>query len=100
MAYRLSVKAENDILKAYLEGVRLFGVEQAEKYYADLEHAFEFLSDTPNAARERLEITPPVRVHPYRSHIIIYLIDNDCDILILRVRHGREDWNNDPVQTL
>ncbi|MEX2615671.1 MAG: type II toxin-antitoxin system RelE/ParE family toxin [Alphaproteobacteria bacterium] len=97
MAYKLSVKAENDIHNAYLEGIRLFGVEQAEKYYAGLERAFEFLSDTPKAARERLEITPPVRVHPYRSHIIIYLIDNDDDVLILRVRHGREDWNDNPV---
>jgi toxin ParE1/3/4 len=36
-------------------------------------------------------------VHPYRSHIVVYLIDNDGDILILRVRHGREDWEGDPV---
>lgn len=97
MAYKLSVNAEGDIVRAYREGVRLFGVEQAEKYYAGMEQAFEFLSDTPKAARERTEITPPVRVHPYRSHIIVYLIDSEGEVLILRIRHGRENWENDPV---
>ena len=97
MSYKLSVVAEEDIIHAYHEGIRLFGEEQAEKYHADLERVFLFLSDTPNAARERMEITPPVRIHPYRSHIIVYLIDGNGDVLILRVRHGREDWENDPV---
>jgi len=97
MAYKLSARAGDDIFNIYLEGVRLFGVEQAEKYYAGLERAFEFLSYNPKAARERLEISPPVRVHPYRSHIIVYLVDNEDDVLILRIRHGREDWHDDPV---
>ena len=97
MAYKLSVKAEEDIVRAYREGFRLFGAEQAEKHYAGLERVFQFLSDSPEAARERTEIAPPVRVHPYQSHIIVYLIDDKNDVLILRVRHGREDWENDPV---
>lgn len=97
MAYKFSVKAEEDIVRAYRGGVRQFGVEQTEKYYAGLERVFEFLSDTPKAARERMEITPPVRVHPYRSHIIVYSIDTVGGVLILRVRHGREDWENDPL---
>ncbi len=97
MAYKLSVKAEQDIVHAFHEGVRLFGVEQAEKYFAGMEQVFQFLSDTPKAARQRTEITPPVRIHPYRSHIIVYLIDSKSDVLILRVRHGRENWENDLV---
>jgi toxin ParE1/3/4 len=97
MSYKLSVKAEEDLIHAYREGVRMFGTEQAEKYYAGLERVFQFLSDTPKAARERTEITPPIRIHPYRSHIIVYLIDSKGSILILRIRHGREDWESDPV---
>lgn len=97
MAYKLSAKAAEDIIRVYRESFRLFGAEQAEKYYAGLERVFQFLTDTPKAARERTEITPPVRVHPYQSHIIVYLMDDNGDILILRVRHGREDWENDPV---
>ncbi len=97
MTYKLSAKAEEDIIRVYRESFRLFGAEQAEKYYAGLERVFQFLSDTPKAARERTEITPPVRVHPYQSHIIVYLIDDNSDVIILRVRHGREEWENDPV---
>ena len=97
MAYKLSVKAEEDIVHVYREGARLFGVEQAEKYHAGLEQIFRFLADTPRAARERLEITPPVRIHPYRSHIVVYLIDDLGDVRILRVRHGRENWESGPI---
>jgi toxin ParE1/3/4 len=32
-----------------------------------------------------------VRIHPHRAHIIIYQ-DMGADILIIRIRHGREDW--------
>lgn len=97
MAYRLSVKAEEDILRLYVEGARLFGTNQAEKYHAGLDETFQFLAETPRAAREREEITPPVRIHPYGAHIVVYLIDDNGDILILRVRHGREDWEGDPL---
>lgn len=97
MAYKLSTKAEEDIIRVYRESFRLFGAEQTEIYCAGIERIFQFLSDTPKAARERTEISPPVRVHPYQSHIIVYLIDENGDVLILRVRHGRENWENDPV---
>lgn len=95
--YKLSVKAEEDIIHVYREGVRLFGVEQAEVYLAGIEKIFQFLSNTPEAARERTEIDPPVRIHPYGSHNIIYLIDSEREVFVLRVRHGREDWENNPI---
>lgn len=95
MGYKLSQKAEEDIIHLYLEGLQKFGPAQAEEYHNGLESTFQFLSDYPEAARVRDEITPPVRVHPYESHIIIYVTQNDGKILILRVRHAREDWVND-----
>ncbi len=42
------------------------------------------------------ELNPAVRIHRYISHMIIYENEGD-DILIIRVRHGREDWLSDPV---
>ena len=94
--YRLSRKAEDDILAIFAIGVREFGIGQAERYHADLETAFAFLADYPRAARERTEIDPPVRIHPRGSHMIVYEIDGD-DIVVLRVRHGREEWATVPV---
>jgi len=92
MDYTLTAAAEADLLVIYLEGATQFGIEQADRYFDELEAAFEFLSANPQAARERTEITPPVRCHPSGRHIIIYKTEPEGGVLILRVRHAREDW--------
>lgn len=92
MGHRLTRKAAEDILAIFTAGVRQFGLAQAEKYHAGLEQAFLLLADNPELARNRQEISPPVRVYPYGSHLIIYLVEENRDILIVRVRHGHEDW--------
>jgi toxin ParE1/3/4 len=53
---------------------------------------FEFLADFPRAARLRAEINPPVRAYRYQSHMILYDLDDDDIVIVLRVRHGHEDW--------
>lgn len=91
MAYRLTRKAEGDLTEVYLAGVRDFGVAQADTYLADLLNTFDILADNPLLARLREEFHPAVRIHPHGAHIIIYR-DIEADILIIRIRHGREDW--------
>ena len=97
MAYFLTQKAESDILHHYAEGVHEYGLAHTEEYFSELEKIFDFLSDNPEAARERTEINPPVRVHRYKAHIVIYLVKENRDVLILRIRNGREDWISDPM---
>ncbi len=92
MTYRLTRAAEEDIILAYVEGVRTFGVDQAEAYHAKLERTFEILTDNPRLARERVEFSLPVRVHPCGAHMIVYTVDESDDVLVLRVRHGKENW--------
>ncbi len=41
----------------------------------------------------RPELGTASRIHPYKSHIIIYRLDGQ-DILVQRVRHALEDWEN------
>ncbi|MFN3719548.1 MAG: type II toxin-antitoxin system RelE/ParE family toxin [Rhizobium rhizophilum] len=41
--------------------------------------------------RQRLEFTPPVRICPFRSHLIVYL-DLEGQVTILRILGGRQDW--------
>ena len=55
------------------------------------------LSQFTRMARERTEITPPVRAYPYGAHLVIYTVDEGDDVYVLRVRHGHEDWMDDPV---
>ncbi|MEO1702353.1 MAG: type II toxin-antitoxin system RelE/ParE family toxin [Pseudomonadota bacterium] len=92
MGYKLSVAAENDIQQIAEIGIELFGIEQAWHYHEALFEIFDLLADNPRMARERFEISPPVRIHPYKAHLIVYTVDEQDDILIVRVRHGHEDW--------
>jgi toxin ParE1/3/4 len=63
------------------------------RYQDLLEQAFDLIAEFPLVARERSEMNPPARVHPVKSHIVVYLID-DKGPLILRIRHGAEDWQS------
>ena len=95
VAYRLSCKAADDLRRIYVDSMRMFGADQAARYHARLGTALDILAAQPFMARERLDITPPVRVHPCGSHVIVYLVEISGDIL-LRIRHGRKDWVSDP----
>ena len=74
----------------------MFGVVQAERYQDALDTAFELIAAFPRLARERLELRPPVRVHPCNSPIIVYLVDDEGPFIV-RVRHCGEDWEASPA---
>lgn len=92
MSYRLSRAAEEDLIQIYLSGAESFGLDQARRYHRQLFATFAFLADNPRAAQLREEIDPPVRAYPAGVHIVIYTVRKDDDVLVLRVRHAREDW--------
>ncbi|HJU15879.1 MAG TPA: type II toxin-antitoxin system RelE/ParE family toxin [Stellaceae bacterium] len=93
MAYRTTRQADQDIIDIYLRGCREFGQPQAERYHAGLAATLELIADNPRIARERTEFNPPVRLHPYQSHMIVYLLD-DTGVLVVRVLYGRQDWES------
>ncbi|MFT4026671.1 MAG: type II toxin-antitoxin system RelE/ParE family toxin [Novosphingobium sp.] len=43
----------------------------------------------------RHELKPPVRAYRFQSHLVFYDQLPDGGILVLRIRHGREDWLTD-----
>lgn len=96
MSLKLSKAAEADLIDIYLHGAQTFGQVQAERYQDRLDRALLTLVATPKLARERFEISPPVRVHPVQAHIIVYRIEEDSTVHILRIRHQREDWVDNP----
>ena len=95
--YRLSRPADEDFVQIYLQGHEQFGPNQAEHYAAGMTATFETLAQFPKLARERKEHRPPVRVQRHGAHVIVYRIEED-GILILRIRHGREDWLSNPLE--
>ena len=92
MSYSLSAKAEEDVISIFIEGGKEFGVNQAQAYHLSLSNTFELLSQNPELAQQRFEISPPVRIYPFQSHLIVYLVDGSNNILVVRVRHQKEDW--------
>ena len=91
MRWRLTRQAERDVVATYREGLRSWGAAQADAYHDRLEEVFGLL------AWERGEIDPPVRVHPHGAHIVVYVVEPDDEVLVVRVRHEREDWIGDPA---
>jgi len=90
--YRLTRAASDDIMAIFVDGVERFGLPQADLYHAGLAAAFERIAKYPFSARLREEIVPPMRVRRFRAHLILYDLVEENRPLILRVRHGREDW--------
>ncbi len=91
MTLRLSVEAEQDIIDIYTYGATTFGLAQAERYHADLRSALDIIERTPQIAHERAELSPPVRIHPHRRHLIIYTI-SEHDVLVIRIVGYRQNW--------
>ncbi|MDO6591501.1 type II toxin-antitoxin system RelE/ParE family toxin [Loktanella sp. D2R18] len=97
MTFRLSQKADADLISIYLNGIENYGYAQTEGYMDKIDSMIELIVQSPKIARLREEISPPVRIHPVGAHIIIYLIDDHRMVRILRIRHGRENWSEKPI---
>lgn len=91
MGYRLTLEAEADIIDIARAGLRMFGKQQAARYHDALFDLLDLIAANPKMARERPEITPPVRIMPYKAHLVVYVIDENEDVIVVRVRHGHEN---------
>jgi len=98
MGFRLSQAAEDDIIAIAEQGVRFFGLVQARRYHDELFAIFDLIAANPRMTRERYELSPPMRIHPFKAHLVVYRIEGDGGILIVRVRHGHEDWSSEAGQ--
>ena len=89
--YNLYPKAEADLEDIWFYTVQEWSIEQAIKYIDDLGNAFQLLADSPLLCRERNELTPPVRIHHFKYHLIVYISRPDS-IDIVRVLHENMDY--------
>lgn len=94
-AYRTTGEADEDLIAIFIQGHDLFGARQADRYLDELHALFQRLAEHPAMTWLRTDYDPPVRIYAYRSHMVVYE-EAPEGIVILRVRHGHEDWWSDP----
>ncbi|MBQ0721651.1 MAG: type II toxin-antitoxin system RelE/ParE family toxin [Gammaproteobacteria bacterium] len=88
--FRLYPEAELDLESVWEYTAKTWGDNQAIKYIDDIETAFLLLVENPFLCRERTEFQPPVRIHHFQSHLIVYKQLGD-DIGIIRILHESVD---------
>lgn len=90
-SYRLTDAAEADLEAIWRYGHERWSAVQADRYLDDLDERFRLLGTMPMMTRKRTEFDPPIRIHPFGSHLVIYVVAED-GIDILRVLGNRQDW--------
>lgn len=88
--WALRPAAEVDLSMIWLNGAERWGVEQADRYVDGLFAVFDLLADFPGMARERDEFSPPVRIYPSGSHLVIYSLEGQ-GVQIIRVLHAHQN---------
>lgn len=66
MGIRLSLTAEEDIIGIAEQAVHLFGAVQVREDHDEMFAIFDLIAANPRMARERLELSPPIRIQHSR----------------------------------
>ncbi len=90
--YRISKSAQADLIKIAHYGDENYGIERSNQYRDHLKEQFAILAKSPKLFRKRLEISPPLRICPFKPYVILYTVKRGQTIIV-RVRHEREDWS-------
>lgn len=88
--WTLRPTAEADLAEIWQTGAARWGMAQAERYIDGLFVVFDLIARFPDLARERVEFTPPIRIHPTGSHLVIYRTDGP-EVEIIRILHARQN---------
>ena len=86
----LRPKALSDLDDIWGHTVERWSARQAEAYFTALNAALALLCEHPEIARLH-DFTPPVRIFPFRSHLVIYMAD-DATAHVVRILHMRANW--------
>jgi toxin ParE1/3/4 len=89
--YRLSPAAQRDLENIWEFTALNWSSDQADVYLRGLADKLASLCENPSIARERTEIAPPVRLHPYKSHLVIHRVEED-HLVVIRIAHMRQRW--------
>jgi len=80
--YRLSRRAERDLLQIYAYTNETFGRYQAEAYLSGLDRSFGLLADFPLMGASAEELAADLRRFRFQSHFIFYT--QEADFIVIR----------------
>ena len=86
--FRLSRRAEADLLSIGEFTLREWGESQAARYFSELETCCQMLADNPGLGRPCGHIRPGLRRHEHGKHVLFYRQERN-GILVSRILHQR-----------
>lgn len=89
--YLLTPRAEADLEDIWIYSAETWSPNQADTYLDGLLGTIDTLVAMPSMARERIEFSPPVRIHSTGLHLVVYRIEGN-HLLVIRILGGRQDW--------
>lgn len=88
--FKLTPQAVTDLKEIARNTRKNWGVNQRNKYIAELDRCFNFLAENPYRGKDRSEINQGYRSKIQGSHVVFYIINGDY-IEIIGLPHVRED---------
>ncbi len=89
--YRLTPRALADLEAIWRYSAATWSIAQADGEIDALAQTFAVIAALPGMARERSDITPPVRIHVHRGHLVVYRLEAS-GVVIIRLLGAGQDW--------
>ena len=90
--YELTKEAVDDLYLIWEYTNETWSERMADRYYAGLVSAFQFIASKSSVGRPYDEIFPGLRGFRKSHHIIFYTVQSSGNILIVRVLHEMMDF--------
>jgi len=92
-SYKLSENARDDLIRIHQYGVRQFGVERADQYFANFFEKFDLIAANPRLFAEANDIRECYRRCPCGSDTIYYRITNEVvEIMAIIRQQDTQVW--------
>jgi len=89
--FKLSKKAERDLINIAKYTIQNFGKQQSTKYKTELQNRIDSLVKNPQLGRSAAQFHPNLRRYNFKAHSIFYEV-TDYGIFIVRVLGQQMDF--------
>ena len=94
MKYKISVKAQTDLINIWEYTYENWSLEQADRYIMILTDQFQEIAKNPNTGKNYEGLERDYRGFQIKSHVIFYEHMENEFVEIIRILHKRMDLEN------